>query len=128
MECSCSIECESDGYSQFHNDKMVTAKKEHKCTECRGIIKPGDKYEKATGKFDGEFYSYKTCPDCISLRGLFDRWCYLAIRESITEYVSEVYAQVPEKCIAALTPGARAFVCGVIEDYWQNDPEGDGEA
>lgn len=52
----------------FYRAKNITAKKQHRCTECRSAIQPGEKYERASGKFDGFFKSYKTCCRCIAVR------------------------------------------------------------
>jgi len=50
-----------------------TARKQHKCTECRCTIEPGERYEVISGKWDGEFLRYKTCRKCISLRACITR-------------------------------------------------------
>jgi hypothetical protein len=45
-----------------------TARKPHKCCECRGLITPGEKYHRFSGIWDGEADTYKTCADCQKLR------------------------------------------------------------
>lgn len=44
------------------------ARKEHTCCECRGTIKPGERYYKFTGVWDAEWSTYKTCSDCEEIR------------------------------------------------------------
>ncbi len=63
-----SYDCYCD-YDQpsFYNSAIVTARKPHKCEECRNIIQPGDKYERATGKWD-YVDTFKTCSHCVDLR------------------------------------------------------------
>ena len=46
------------------SDKMVVAKKEHKCVWCHGTIKIGEIYRSRTDKIDGELNSYHWCPAC----------------------------------------------------------------
>jgi len=45
-----------------------TARKEHKCCECQGVIRAGEKYHKHHGIWEGEPETYKVCEDCESLR------------------------------------------------------------
>ena len=62
MECSCEIDVGiDDGCPDFTSTKMFTAKKDHKCIECKGVIKKGEQYEKTVGKWDGNFDTFKTC-------------------------------------------------------------------
>lgn len=44
------------------------ARKRHRCCECRGWIEAGEKYEYASGIWDGEPNDYKTCFGCAQLR------------------------------------------------------------
>lgn len=46
-----------------------TARREHSCCECRGLIRPGEAYRSFWGVWDGEAKTYKTCTSCISLDG-----------------------------------------------------------
>ena len=55
---------EYDGYNEFTNDKVITAKKPHRCTECRSPIESGEKYHYHTGKYDGDFFAHKICRRC----------------------------------------------------------------
>ena len=41
-------------------------------------------------------------------------------KASIQEYIEDGN-EIPEKCIARLTPGAREWVCGIIEDVWRRE-------
>jgi hypothetical protein len=58
--------CEVDTYvdceriaSSFH-----TARKPHRCSECGGAIKPGERYQKYAGKTGGEFHVEHFCLPC----------------------------------------------------------------
>lgn len=48
--------------------RMRTARKAHKCDECRRAINRGDSYEMVSGIWEGEPNSYKTCEACVILR------------------------------------------------------------
>lgn len=45
-----------------------TARKEHTCYECRGIIFKGEKYHKHSGIWGGEPQDFKLCGECEYLR------------------------------------------------------------
>lgn len=45
-----------------------TAKKQHKCCECKLAINAGDKYEYSSGVWDGKPSSFKTCLSCVEIR------------------------------------------------------------
>lgn len=44
------------------------ARKAHRCCECKDLIRPGERYEHATGLWEGEWSTYKTCEDCVDTR------------------------------------------------------------
>lgn len=52
----------------FFCERIVRARKEHKCCECKDTIAPGQWYEIASGKWDGDFNAYKTCSFCARMR------------------------------------------------------------
>lgn len=45
-----------------------TAKKQHKCMECRRMIEPGEKYLLENYVWEGKFSSHKTCTHCQVVR------------------------------------------------------------
>ena len=67
---SFTCDCSYDGYEEpeLYDERFPIAKKKHMCCECGGNIKPGQKYHRATGKWDGDFRSFKTCLPCNSIR------------------------------------------------------------
>jgi len=50
------------------------ANKNHVCCECNREIKKGEKYNYASGKWDGAIKDYKTCKDCAEIGKLLE--CY----------------------------------------------------
>lgn len=57
------------------NTVYRTARRSHTCCECRTIIKPGDTYEYASGVWDGQADSFKTCMACIDARNFYEGDC-----------------------------------------------------
>lgn len=59
------------------NQKIVKARKEHKCSWCHGIIKVGEEYENATCKSpDHGIYVWKNHMRCHELADGLDMWMY----------------------------------------------------
>ena len=71
MSCGISIGGDCDGYPEFSNLQIGKARKPYKCCECHDVIAVGDRYERITSKYDGEFCSYKTCMGCADIRKSF---------------------------------------------------------
>lgn len=44
----------------------VRARKERKCDECQGPIKPGDIYKRSKFLYDGYWSTFAMCPACIA--------------------------------------------------------------
>jgi hypothetical protein len=40
------------------------ARKQHRCGECRGLIKPGERYEEIRCLWEGQWSAHKTCVTC----------------------------------------------------------------
>lgn len=62
-----------DSYSEVWNERVVTARKEHRCDCCQGIIVPGAKYIRHFSIFEGEITSEKLCVDCDGDRQEFSK-------------------------------------------------------
>lgn len=50
------------------DESTPTARKEHRCSECGGVIAKGVKYKRVFGVWDGCADSFKICPACDELR------------------------------------------------------------
>lgn len=48
-----------------------TARKEHHCSGCFDTIKPGEKYTRTSGCFDGDWAVWKDCGRCIPADGYY---------------------------------------------------------
>jgi len=69
MECLCDAGCYGEGeMAEFSRKESRKARKEHICDECMGKISPGEEYVIITGRWEGEFDSYKFCRGCDNIR------------------------------------------------------------
>jgi len=109
----------------FFNDDNPVARKEHKCTECGRIIKPGERYKKESGKWDGVFETHRTCFDCLSVRDVFfcDGFFYDQIWDDLEQHIRDMNGQIPESCILDLTPAARERIFEIIEQLWMDEDD-----
>ena len=54
---------------EFYTDRIVKARKVHKCELCGQNIKVGEKYHRQSGKYEGEFFDrchHMTCDKIIA--------------------------------------------------------------
>lgn len=47
-----------DDGPEFYHEELVTARKPHKCCETGKIIRPGEKYWRCSGKWDGRMSTF----------------------------------------------------------------------
>ena len=52
---------------KLYEEKIVKARKEHKCSECCEVIMIGDRYMLHVGLWDDHWSKYKTCPGCMEI-------------------------------------------------------------
>lgn len=85
--------------SDFSTEKIAKANKTHRCSECRGAISPGEKYERVFLVYQGDSGAYKTCMHCVSARnwlmndadwpddidGEGHQWFYTMLREHLMD-------------------------------------------
>jgi hypothetical protein len=106
-DCNVCLGSDIECYAEFYEGKTVTAKKDHKCTECRETIAKGTQYLRECGKWDGEFSSFHTCLICAELRTAFScqdgqAICFGELWNEIEEYLfPEMTTGCLEKCKTA---------------------------
>lgn len=92
-DCGVCLSFDDDGNSpSFYNCDIVVARKTHMCCECRDIIDPKAKYERASGKWDFGVMTYKTCLACVDVRDSLacdGHWVYGALWETMQEVGAE---------------------------------------
>lgn len=52
-----------------------TARKEHRCSLCGGVIVKGETYHRQTNIYDGSIYDFLTCLGCGSILSDVYEWC-----------------------------------------------------
>jgi hypothetical protein len=57
--------------AELYDSQIVTARKPHECHECRREIVRGEKYERVTGRWEGEFDRFSFCLICSELSKSF---------------------------------------------------------
>lgn len=125
MDCSCEVHDSIDDGPSFSFGKTLTARKEHRCCECKRTIRPGEKYQRDGGLWDGVFTVYKTCYDCLTVRNTFFKggWVYEMIWSDLMEYISGCDGDLPPSCITTLPPASRDQVCDMVQKYWSDNEE-----
>ena len=75
------------------HERWQTARKDHRCGECRVPIRPGDRYVAERYVYDGAASSHKTCADCWEYRTWLQLECggfiYGEVREDFGEHLGE---------------------------------------
>lgn len=82
--------CDAERPTLFVKTDPV-ARTRHVCTECRGWVEPGERYQRVTGVWDGFFSVYKTCPDCVALIDYIEAHlpCYCRLFQGLHETARE---------------------------------------
>ena len=118
MDCSC-FDAEIDGFSTALSDKIVTARKSHRCGECHCAILKGQQYRTETILYDRVVDTHKTCLDCCSVREHLV--CYFYYGEVWDLVENSLGGSIPWSKIAKLTPKALWHVCEKIERMWDDE-------
>lgn len=96
--------CDGEIPSVF-SDRYRKAHKDHKCCECRRIIKAGEKYHFAKGCWEGKWAEYKTCEECDGLREkLKDPYYGRAPFECLSEWADGADVEFPVKDEETFSP------------------------
>lgn len=122
--CGCIYVGDYDG-PEFHTETFPIAWKTHRCSGCGRDILKGEKYEYATGRWDGGFSTYKTCDECLSIRDVFfcEGYYYNEVYNFLEEHIADMDGDISSDCLTKLTKRARDIVCDLIEGYWQKYDE-----
>lgn len=91
--CSCDFDAPSP---EFYNETYHKAAKEHCCDECGDKIEVGERYQYISGKWDGDFMTFKTCEICARIR---DDYCapLTMLNEYLREYLGVGLNEVPDE-------------------------------
>jgi hypothetical protein len=88
-------------------------------------IVPGSCYERYKGLDEGDFFTHKTCSDCLSVRNEFfcDGWVWGNVWERVEEHVFDMDGDISSDCLLRLTPRAREHVIELIDNYYGETEE-----
>ena len=129
MTCDACIDFYDGDEPVVFTEHDRQARKKHRCCECRRDILPGEIYREERGLWDGEWEMFRTCNDCLSVRAAMTcRYQYGELWAEVADFVSDVCGDVPEDCLATITPRARERLCALIEEVWVLEPGGDSNS
>jgi len=128
MDCA-TVDVGVDEYCTILARYTPTARMQHRCGECKSWILPGEKYERVSTLYDGQFAEYKTCLGCVSIRDEFfkDGYFYCGIIEAFGEHVSDCAGVLSESAISRLNAGGRAKISDMLHEYWERYEDDDEE-
>lgn len=110
-DCGVCIGTDNSDLTEFWSSETVTARKAHKCCECRLPILPGQNYERSAGISDGEMWSHKTCLLCQEIRDAMrcsNGFYYECLWEEMRDYV---FPEMTTGCLDRLkTVAAKQFL------------------
>lgn len=124
MNCTCAVDFDADGEVTAEIECVLRkARKVHKCSECGRAILRHEQYEIYKGVCGGNFFTNKTCTDCMSIRDVFfpGGYWFRQIKWDFFDLIIQKDGEVPEKCLAALTPRAREMAFAQMEEIWLNE-------
>jgi hypothetical protein len=112
------------GSDDFSKSVIVRASKAHKCCECEQAIAKGQRYERCSGKSDGEFFSESSCLRCTEIRRAFV--CGAAtlgfLWESMEWDMFPLWRERgPFECLAKLTTVEARDLCRARFDEWERE-------
>lgn len=98
LGCSCLIDdWEADGGQWGFNEKIVSARKHHRCCECGEAIQVGELHEVASGNNDGGWWRQRTCLPCSRVRKAYCcTWTYGNLREAILQVLDFDYTTIED--------------------------------
>lgn len=98
LDCFCDYDPPT-----FYEQRIVCARKPHKCDECCRAIPKGCQYEYTSGLWDVYFDTFKTCMACVAARQYVKAsvpcfcWAHGNLSEDIRETIREAYYRAPDE-------------------------------
>lgn len=121
MNCSCVYMNTDDLGAVFLEELTPIARKQHICFECGRTIQKGEKYELARGLWDGNFLTFKTCLDCLSVRQEFfcAGYIYGEVWDNLRTHIDYTDGEVSSDCLLKLPEKARWKVMNIIDECFE---------
>lgn len=104
--CGVCIAGDHGDSPDFFDERIVRARKSHKCCECSDEIPVGVEYERVSGKWDGDVCSYRTCLACRDIRRNLccDGWTYTMLWDDAEN--SGLFERLTTGCLDQLATAA----------------------
>ena len=113
---TCCIDGES---ADVFREEWLTARKQHKCCECRIAINPGEHYQRVVMLAECLWSTYKTCEKCADLReSLLEVDCpyYGGLSEAYQNWLTD-----GPNTIMSVKPGSHP--ARLVPDYFLQEDE-----
>lgn len=108
-DCGVCLDPGDYDHPEMYEEKVVKARKECRCCECGRQISIGQEYQRASGKWDGDFGTHKTCLDCMNIRDAFacgSGFMFERLWDDLWEYKNDIN----HDCVKKIkTPSAKAY-------------------
>lgn len=101
-DCGVCIYNDDAVHVEFFRSETRRALKAHKCCECDKPIQYGERYEYASGKCEGDFWTAKTCLVCAEIAEAFSCEGRL-YGGNLWDSLSELYRDMNISCLDRLT-------------------------
>jgi hypothetical protein len=85
-----------------YRESYPTARKVHRCEECRRVIEPGERYRYVFSVYEGHGNSYYTCGHCCAGQDWLGRECGGYIFGEVAEELREHAEEYPELAVPLL--------------------------
>lgn len=108
--CNFSVggDADYDDSPEFQSVSTPKARKQYRCVECGAEIRKGTRYERTSGKFDGDIYTVKTCLVCAEIADAFSEGI---VAGELWAEIRECFPALTTGCFSKLeTPEAKAFL------------------
>lgn len=89
----------SDGTMTLLREETRTARKEHRCNECRRTIDQGETYKFECFAYERQIWTYKTCVHCLAVRDWLTEHCGTFVFDMVKEDFIEHKDEQPGRSV-----------------------------
>lgn len=94
------IDAADGGYTELTRYSSPVAAIPHRCGDCGRTIDPGERYQRATGLYDGRWWTSKQCAQCSAAARWLTLVCGGWLWEGVAEDLGEHWAEVDPRSVA----------------------------
>ena len=110
----CECEYDGDAMPTLWTETNPTARKDHRCDDCGGIIPAGQKYKHIKFKWEGEFETSNVCLGCQDIRTVFPCVAVGDLKRAVLDELSEGDGDLP---LVDLGPAGAAKMDEFLAEY-----------